>query len=185
MFNDICGAICDLTECFDNHKLKYLIGGSVSSSLNGIFRTTNDVDVLVEKPLNQFPLLLKELSRKFIIDEEALVKHHLNKKAYNIFHEATALKIDLFPAHTEFHQMQLGRAISVKPPSASCAFKIATAEDIVLAKLVWLQKSSSDRQINDIIGVLNLNKSFLDLNYLRDWAEKLNVLESLEGLLNE
>jgi|GEM_PF-6482783 len=35
------------------------------------------------------------------------------------------------------------------------------------------------------MGVLNLNKSSLDLNYLRDWAGKLNFLESLEGLLND
>ena len=183
MFSNICDVICDLAQCFYDYKIKYLIGGSVSSSLNGIFRTTNDIDVLVEKPLNEVPNVITALSTKFLVDEPALIKQHLDNKAYNIFHEQTALKIDIFPGHTEFHQMQLSRALNVKPPTSRCEFKIASAEDIILAKLQWFQKSPSDRQINDIVGVLNLNKNTVDLSYLRNWASKLDVLDKLEELL--
>ncbi len=177
--NDVSFAICDLVECLNRYSVDYLVGGSVSSSLNGIFRTTNDVDVLLERPLTTSSVLLKDLTHKFIVNEEALIANHIEHRAYNIFHEASALKIDLFPGHTEFHAQQLTRATLVKPPSSPCAFKIATAEDIVLAKLLWIKKSVSERQNADIQGVIRLNKATLDYDYLKLWAEKLNLTQSL------
>ena len=184
MFSDICQAICDLVVCFDKHGLKYLVGGSVSSSLNGVFRTTNDIDVLVEKPLCEHIAVVEDLAARFIVDQESLLKNHKLSKAYNIFHEATALKIDLFPAWSEFHRSQLERAVSIQPPSSPCKFRVASAEDIVLAKLLWFQKSPSDRQISDIVGVLTVNKDSLDYDYLKSWAEQLGVLTKLEELIS-
>ncbi len=167
MVNDTFSAICDLVSCFNRHGARYLIGGSVSSSLNGVFRTTNDIDVLVEKPLGELLGLLVDLRDKFLVDQKALVESHKQLKSYNIFHEESALKIYLFPAHSRFHQEQLNRAILVSPPSAHCSFKISTAEDIIIQKLLWQKNWPSERQISDIIGVINLNRKSLDLIFPR------------------
>ncbi|MCB9030049.1 MAG: hypothetical protein H6619_03285 [Deltaproteobacteria bacterium] len=182
MSNSIYNAICDLVSIFNEHKLDYLIGGSISSSLNGIFRTTNDIDVLVEKPLSELPKVVESLSVAFIVNKEMLVAQHSRGRSYNIFHEETALKIDLFPATNDFNQKQLKRAISVNPETANCSFKIATAEDIILAKLQWLKQSDSERQRSDISGVLNTNEDRLDFDYLNRWADKLGVRSELESV---
>jgi len=181
--NDIFLAISDLTGCLEAHRINYLIGGSISSSLSGVYRATNDVDVLVGKPLHLVPEVINSLTKKFFVDELALVQHHKALKAYNIFHEATALKFDLFPAINEFHRSQLVRAITVTPTNSPSGFKIATPEDIVLAKLVWSQHSASERQTADIEGVLNLNRASIDLIYFKTWAERLGVQEQLENFL--
>jgi hypothetical protein len=52
-------------------------------------------------------------------------------------------------------------------------FNIASPEDIILAKLEWYRMGGevSDRQWNDILGVLKLQGLRLDLVYLRQWAQ--------------
>jgi hypothetical protein len=180
MINDVALAINDLVSIFTSHNIKYAIGGSISSSLNGIFRSTNDIDVVIENILDQNPTALEALSNKFIVDSETLLLNHKKNRAYNIFHQETALKIDLFPAYTDFHMTQLERAIPVKLPSATNAFNITSPEDIILAKLIWINKSPSDRQLTDIKGVINANIDSLDMEYLNKWAKELFVEEGLK-----
>jgi hypothetical protein len=184
MLSDISAALSDLVSTLNKHQIDYLVGGSVSSSLHGTYRTTNDIDVLLDRGLSDTPELLNELSQFFLIDKDALLKMHARNRAYNIFHEETAMKIDLFPGHSEFHFAQLQRAHEINLPASNCVFRIATAEDIILAKLQWWQKQPSERQISDICGVLAVNFKQLDFGYLKKWAEILNVAEKLQDLLD-
>ncbi|HMO16507.1 MAG TPA: hypothetical protein PKA63_01765 [Oligoflexia bacterium] len=179
--NDISQAICDLVSILDKFNIRYFIGGSLSSSLNGIFRSTNDIDVVLENSIND--LVVKELEEKFLVDATKLRESHSRNRAFNIFHENTALKFDLFPAYNDFHASQLDRAISVKLPSALCAFRVASPEDIILAKLVWISKAPSERQLSDIKGVLNTNRDSIDFDYLNSWAEKLKIGAQLKEIV--
>ncbi len=183
MISDVALAIADLVSILDFHNIKYVIGGSISSSLNGIFRSTNDIDIVIENLLIEKPSAIEDLSKKFLVDAETLLLSHKKNRAYNIFHEETALKIDLFPALSEFHLTQLTRAIAVKLPSSNRAFNISSPEDIILAKLDWMNKSPSDRQLGDIKGVVNANRNSLDIDYLNKWAKKLLVEQGLNKVL--
>jgi len=64
---------------------------------------------------------------------------------------------------------------------------IATAEDIILAKMEWYRQGGeiSDRQWRDILGVLKVQAGRLDLDYLQKWAAELNVANLLQRALKE
>jgi hypothetical protein len=64
---------------------------------------------------------------------------------------------------------------------------VATAEDTVLAKLVWyrLGDGMSDRQWRDILGVLSVQGEKLDTDYLHDSAAELQVDDLLNRALGE
>ena len=178
-------SICDLVSVFDKHQIAYVIGGSVCSSFHGIYRSTNDVDVLVAGQRIVETDVLQELSKSFLVDEVTLNDEFSRGRAFNIFHEETAIKIDLFPAKTTFHRSELSRAITVQPPSAPCLFKVATAEDIILAKLLWLERTQSERQRSDIKAVLNVSVYSLDWNYLENWSRELGVINELRRIKAE
>ncbi len=63
----------------------------------------------------------------------------------------------------------------------------ATPEDILLHKLTWYKAGGevSDRQWNDILGVLKVQGDQLDMVYLKGWAEKLTVLKLLLKAMSE
>ncbi len=66
-------------------------------------------------------------------------------------------------------------------------FAVATAEDTILRKLLWYRAGGevSERQWNDTRGIVRLNRSTLDMDYLRKWAVHLKVDDLLEALWGE
>lgn len=180
-------AIGDLVRTFEKHAVRYLIGGSVASSLFGRFRTTNDIDCLIAVTSAVLDPLVAELQNNFIVDEVALKEHLLLKQTYNIIHEQSYVKVDLFSAQNDFHYQELERAVTVAPEKTGVSFRVATAEDIILAKLLWLMRSNftSERQQRDLEGIVAVAGSSLDLVYLRHWSEKLGVTKQLNELLED
>ncbi|MCO6429386.1 MAG: hypothetical protein J5J00_00875 [Deltaproteobacteria bacterium] len=183
MASEVYQVICEIVSLLEKHRIDYLIGGSLSSSVHGIFRATNDVDILLERALLENDALLHDAHERFIVDKKALVEHHAQGRSYNIFHEPTAFKVDLFPAVNEFHRQELKRSIVIHPSSSPCAFKVATAEDMILAKLQWFKKSASERQWQDLEGMVRITERF-DHEYLEKWSEVLGLHALLRKLFS-
>jgi hypothetical protein len=62
---------------------------------------------------------------------------------------------------------------------------VASAEDVILSKLEWNKITPSQRQIRDALGVVLLQATKLDRDYLRRWAPALGVENELEELLRQ
>jgi hypothetical protein len=64
-------------------------------------------------------------------------------------------------------------------------FFVASPEGTILNKLEWYKMGGevSDRQWNAILGVLKVQGTNLDMNYLQKWAVSLNVTDLLERAL--
>lgn len=62
---------------------------------------------------------------------------------------------------------------------------MATAEDIVLQKLLWFRAGGevSDRQWLDLLGVLKVKRAELDLSYVERWATELSLDDLLRRAL--
>lgn len=76
--------------------------------------------------------------------------------------------------------MQLARAVRVKTEAGELS--VLSPADSVLSKLVWFRDGGevSDQQWRDILGVLRVNASTIDLADLREWARRLQILPLLE-----
>jgi hypothetical protein len=53
----------------------------------------------------------------------------------------------------------------------------ATAEDTVIAKLEWAKLGASDRQLEDVAGILRVRGSDLDFDYIERWVTELGLDE--------
>ena len=62
---------------------------------------------------------------------------------------------------------------------------VSTPEDTILAKLDWYRLGGgvSDRQWNDVLGVMKVQAENLDLAYLRRWADELRLRDLLDRAL--
>jgi hypothetical protein len=58
-------------------------------------------------------------------------------------------------------------------------------EDLILSKLVWRERSQSEKQWRDILGILKVQTNRLDYAYLTQWANQLNIRDSLTQALTE
>ena len=83
-------------------------------------------------------------------------------------------------AKTAFDQEMLSRRV----PDVVMGMKawFASAEDVILHKLIWNRISPSDRQMRDAAGVWAVQKNALDREYLRHWAGELGITEDLRKI---
>ncbi|HVB22933.1 MAG TPA: hypothetical protein VNG51_13405 [Ktedonobacteraceae bacterium] len=178
---DITAAITPIIDAFEQLGIPYYIGGSVASTVYGIPRTTLDADIIAElRPEHAHPLVL-QLQDKYYIDEDAVkdaIRHHFS---FNAIHFATMLKIDVYlPKERPFDQEIRHRARQKLLDEHT--FYFASPEDTILTKLEWYRMGGevSERQWNDLLGVLKLQGTNLDFTYLQRWAVSLNVADLLK-----
>lgn len=177
-------AFCKLLEKL---KLSYLIGGSFASSVHGEYRTTNDIDFLIKISEVDLEPLFELLKPDFIFDDIAIRNAVRERRSFNIIHEHTFIKIDVFTHIKTFQNIELERAILVELPEVGLPVKIATAEDIILSKLCWFKLGNevSIQQWQDILGVMKVQGRRLDQTYLKTQADNLDISVLLEKALAE
>jgi hypothetical protein len=162
----------------------YLLGGSLASALYGMERSTLDADLVVDLRLEHVALLVEQLNTDFYIDPASILEAILNRSSFNVIHQGTMFKVDVFvPKARPFDRTQLGRRVEqVVAFDPERTAYVATAEDIILAKLEWFRLGGgvSERQWRDVLGVIKTQSDRLDLDYLRHWAAALNVADLLE-----
>jgi len=169
-------------------KLPYLIGGSVASCSRGLVRGTVDVDFVARMLPQQAQAFAAALGPDWYAEPAQIRDAILAGRSFNVIHIPTAQKVDIFPANDDFHLAQLERATkgSLEFLGETAEYPIATAEDILLAKLRWYRDGGeiSDRQWYDIAGIVATNPG-LDMPYLEMWAARLGVGRLLARALSE
>ena len=175
-----------LVDVLDAFEIPYLIGGSFASSAHGLSRATQDADLLVDIRKEHVERFVQAIEKDFYVEPDAIsaaLNHHTS---FNMIDYATGFKIDIFiPRDREFDRRQFANRIYAVILSPDQKAYIASAEDTVLSKLEWykLGDEVSDRQWNDIIGVIKLQGCKLDIAYMRKIARELDVLALLERAL--
>ena len=178
-----------VTDVFEKLGVRYAVGGSLSSSLHGVMRSTLDVDIIADMRLEHIQPLVAALSPEFYADDEMMRDAIERHSSFNLIHYGTSFKVDVFiPKPRPFDQMQLERrapaSITTDPERS---LYVTSPEDVILSKLEWYRMGGevSDRQWRDILGVLKTKADNLDLVYLRQWAKELKVSDLLERALTE
>lgn len=169
-----------ITAAFDRLKINYAVGGSLASSARGVWRSTLDVDLVAAIQPPQVEALVRELGPAWYADPETIRGSIEAGRSFNVIYLPQVMKVDIFPATEEFHLKELERATLVPLGLAQVSCSVATAEDILLAKLRWYRDGGqvSDRQWNDIVGLISNNLA-LDSEYLKSWAVRLQVEDLL------
>lgn len=176
-----------VVSLLESLSIAYYIGGSVASSLLGENRYTEDIDLIIElSKIKAQPLLEAFLAASFYISDIA-VEDAVNGRcsSFNVLDNETLEKADLFVLkNTPFDQSKMARRIRQELPDGSDIW-ISSPEDIVLQKLVWGRGSQSEKQWRDVLGVLKLQGSNLDFEYLRQWGATLDLTEQLDRAFRE
>ncbi len=178
-----------LVSAFAQFGIEYMVGGSVASSITGLWRATQDIDVVARIRLDQIPALERALISGFYADGAAMREAIMRGRAFNLIHYASSQKFDVFPVlGNPYYEVEFERRIITElrlPDGRVLKIPTATPEDIILAKLVWYRDGGcvSERQLDDIRGVLSVQTGRLDLEYLREWAAHLSCANLLNALL--
>lgn len=178
-----------LTDFFDSLEIDYAIGGSMASSIYGTVRFTQDADITISVSEVLADRLYEGLKADFYISKKAMHHALTSCGCFNIVHFRTAFKIDMFiQGKDEFDKQLLLRARKIKiSDSIDKEFVFISPEDIILLKLKWYRESErvSERQWSDVLGILAVQEGKLDIDYLKNWSEKLDLAELFNRSVSE
>lgn len=177
-------------DTLDELRIPYQIGGSVASSVFGIARSTMAVDMVVAVNSNNVVPLAKRLESVYYISETAVKEAVERQSSFNLVHLETMMKIDVFILKDRsFDQeaFQRRRMDRLDSESSERTYYISSPEDIIINKLEWYNKGGrkSERQWNDIIGILKVQGNSLDLIYCEKWAKQLALGDLLRKALQD
>lgn len=164
----------------ESAAIPYYVTGGVASSWHGEPRSTKDLDLVVQANAEDLDKFVSVLAGNgFYIPETALENVKTGReKAINIVNMYTIAGADIIiGADTDFDRSQMSRRVMAE------GFYVCSAEDAILQKLRWSQKSLSEKQQRDVLGIIKVQLNDLDRDYLRHWSDVLGVSEQLSASL--
>ncbi|MEO6574535.1 MAG: hypothetical protein ABIP89_11900 [Polyangiaceae bacterium] len=185
MLGDPLLVVGKISAVLEHLGVRYVVGGSVASSVYGIPRATQDVDLVADLHGKDVDPFVAMLSPEFYVDADMIRDALAHRASFNVVHLGTMFKADIFSFTREpwmESEMSRGRFETLSTEGGPVTIRFASPEDTLLHKLVWFRMGNeiSDRQWGDILGVLKVQGDRLDHAYLDEWAPTLGVADLLE-----
>ncbi len=187
--NEPIGVTLLVIDALEALRIPYFIGGSLASTVHGVFRATVGADLVADLYLKHAEPLAQTLSGAFYVDTESIREAIRHRSNFNIIHLETMFKVDVFvlkgrPFDASQFDRRSAQVVATDPERKAY---VASAEDTILAKLEWYRKGGevSEQQWRDVLGVVKEQGDRLDYDYLRQWAIQLGVADLLERALDE
>jgi len=181
MLNEI-QIITMVAKRLDEAKIPYYIGGGIASINYGEPRLTNDADIVIRIVPFQIHKFVQAFENDFVVSADA-IQDALNRRyAFNIIHIETAFKIDFYPT-TDDDEMEISAfARRQQINIGDGEIWMASAEDVILAKLHWFRKGGevSEKQWRDVLGVLKVQGERLDFAYLESMTGRFGLADLLK-----
>lgn len=174
VFRRVLGAL-------DQAGIPYMLTGSFASSYHGAPRATQDIDLVIAPTADQVRSLVRLLPEtEYYLDAEAALDAQRRQGQFNVIDFISGWKVDLIILKSRpFSQQEFDRRRVVEFQGMTLA--IASAEDVLIAKLEWAKTRESQRQIEDAVGILKIRAGELDVEYIREWVRQLRLTEQWEN----
>lgn len=152
-----------------------MLTGSFASSFHGEPRATRGVDIVIDADESRLSAFVQSLpDDQFYVDEAAAREALETRSMFNVIDRMGFWKIDLIIRKNrpfsvaEFDRRRRQRVGDVD-------VDVATAEDVVVAKLDWARATDSERQLEDVAAILRIRGEALDRSYIDHWVEELGL----------
>lgn len=173
-----------MAQFLESAGIPYMVAGSHASGHHGIPRSTLDVDIVIDPTPEQLAVLLASFPDDYYVSPTAAQQALGCRSMFNVIHSAAGWKADLIVCKNRpFDREEFRRRVA--EPLFGRPVPLATAEDIILAKLEWHRITPSDRQWQDAFNVAVVQWPNLDRVYLRHWAAELGIATEVEELLRQ
>ncbi len=155
--------------------IPYMLTGSYASSLHGQPRATQDIDIVIAPSRAQLLALLQKLpDTEYYVSEDAALEALSHQSQFNVIDFATGWKVDfIIMKARDFSREEFSRRTILEVENVPLS--VASAEDVLIAKLEWAKLGASERQIEDAAGILRLQGDRLDRGYVEKWVEQLGL----------
>jgi hypothetical protein len=152
-----------------------MVTGSLVSSVHGVPRATQDIDIVVAPTREQLSALMDYFGEPTYDSDKDDAFDALHRRSmFSVIDRRGIWKIDFIVRKERPYSLrEFGRRQKVEILGLSVY--ATTPEDMVLAKLEWAKLGESERQIKDAAGIIEIQGANLDLDYVERWVAALGI----------
>jgi hypothetical protein len=175
--------IHDVDVICRKNKIRYVIIGGIASIHYGCHRTTKDIDMTVQIPLQELDFCYELFTRHFTPIKKNALDFFKQYFVLPMSHKKTGMQVDLSAGLSGFDDQVIRRRKRGELGGVKTYF--CSKEDLIIYKLV--ANRPIDQQ--DVIELMDIHFNKLDIIYLKNTAnlfveaDRSDVPESLARLL--
>jgi hypothetical protein len=179
-FGELLAVVIGLLE---RSGTPYMVTGSLASSYHGEPRATRDADFVIDPSREALDQLTEGLlGAGFYVDRDVAREALDARSQFNAI-GPDALKVDFMIRRDRPFSVEEFRRREPADLLGTPGF-VATAEDVILAKLEWAKASDSERQLDDVAGIFAIANR-MDLPYIDRWAAILGIEDAWLAIREE
>ena len=169
---ELLGFICGALE---ERGIDYMLSGSMALNVYSIPRYTRDIDIVIELSSVNFPAFAAIFSRRECYFHHESAEIEVNRQGmFNVIDWKSGMKIDFIVRKNDNFQRTEFERRQRKTVLAGVDCWVISPEDLILAKLLWIQNLYSQQQIEDIKNVIH-DYPALDRAYITQWCTRLGL----------
>ena len=172
-------------DVLERLEIPYALVGSFASGAYGEPRFTHDIDILVDLKRNQVDGLCDSFpADEFYISRPTVKEAVYRRRPFNVIHTPSANKLDfMLSRDDDWGRSQIARRRQIEVVDGCHAF-VASPEDVILGKLLYYREGGSEKHLRDITGILIVSVESVDRDYVRQFAEQLQVSDVWDAILD-
>ena len=165
-----------LIAALDDAGVEYMVVGSFSSGVYGLNRSTADADFLVSCRVADLTAAARSLGPEFKPDPQIGFESVTGLRRIRIYLEGSDFEFEFFLKGDDPHdESRFARRVRRDLGDGREAW-VATAEDVILAKLRWAKDARRAKDRDDVEVVLFAQRGRLDTAYIERWAAEHGTL---------
>lgn len=187
---DIAGFLKLVIEALDAAGVEYLIGGAIAEWAWGEPRATQDIDIVINVPIEAVDKLSNELEKRhMLIPADIILDTILEDRAdipINAIHMYSGLKADLYPVRQgdelRLSAFQRRELVDYGPPIGQVY--VHSPEDLILYKLIYFGLSQQTKHSRDIAAILRAKRNQIEFEYIEGWVTRLGLTSVWKEILD-
>jgi hypothetical protein len=170
-----------MIDALEAAHVTYALGGALAVAAWGEARSTQDVDLVIDLPLEQLQRYSAELEQRGVLIPPDLMLDQLLETRGDValvgYHVQWTHKAELFVLRPgdDLRRSALARRHPAELGPPLGRVYVHAPEDLILYKLQYFSLSQQQKHTRDIRAILIAQRGKLDLAYLHLWVERLGL----------
>lgn len=174
-------ATARVLDALNSVGVPYMLVGSLSSSLYGIPQTTHAADFVLGAAQTPITEIMDRLGPECRLEPQRTFETVTGTTRYLIKVVESSFRIELFLLSDEDHDQERFARRRETQFFSPKAF-IPTPEDVIITKLRWASRTTREKNIVDVRGVIAVQHDRLDWPYVESWCDRHGTRQLLDEI---
>jgi hypothetical protein len=159
----------DISARLEQANIPYMLTGSLAMHYYTTPRPPRGIDLVAELSNSDIARVVTLFEADYYLSPGDVAEALRDRSRFNLTDQMSTTKVDVFPKKLDpFRDAEFSRRRRVTMERFSTW--IVTAEDLILAKLLWMQPA--DIQMQDVRTLLGTT---IDVAYIESWVTRLGL----------